>query len=155
MIAIAQLSACVFTCGAYIAQNAWCISKYCGKTCVTGTGWVPAGMWMYNITNDRRQAFIDDKAFNIFTRRHIPENTRHCKQGNIISNIKKNISHTTPRGGASPSSLTSDSCVRHNKLTKAARPPAFLISLLFSSFCLPYDRFLKAPHAFLKLFFKN
>lgn len=28
-------------------------------------------------------------------------------------------------------------------LTKAVIPPAFLIALLFSSFCLPYERFLK------------
>jgi hypothetical protein len=46
--------------------------------------------------------------------------------------------HSTPV----TNSFTSLSGVRLRSLTRAGIPPALLIAFLFSSFCLPYDRFL-------------
>uniref|UniRef100_A0A8W7PV33 Uncharacterized protein n=1 Tax=Anopheles coluzzii TaxID=1518534 RepID=A0A8W7PV33_ANOCL len=46
------------------------------------------------------------------------------------------------------SSLMSDSAVRRSRWISAWMPPAALIARLFSSFCRPYDRLRRAPHAF-------
>ena len=46
------------------------------------------------------------------------------------------------------SSLTSLKAVFRRSLTKAGIPVAFLMARLFSSLALPYERFLRAPHAF-------